>query len=101
MKGGTVEFRSDEEDTKGWNANGVIDKDGKFTLQTYRSDKQNPGAVQGKHSIIVRPPEDEGSMAGATPPVPIHADMLSYDKSGLKFEVKPGPNTCPLTVRKP
>ena len=59
------------------------------------------GAVVGKHSIIVRPPEDEGSMAGATPPVPIHADMLSYEKSGLNFEVKPGPNTCPLTVRKP
>ena len=101
LSGGSVEFRSEEEDTKGWNATAEIGQDGKFSVRTFRGDKYHPGAVIGKHSIIVTPPPDEGSKAGVTPPAPLHADMLSYDKSGLKFEVKPGPNTCPLTVRKP
>ena len=101
MKGGSVEFRSEEEETKGLTATGAIDETGKFTLQTYSGDKYKPGAVAGKHSVIVTPPPDEGSKAGVAPPPVLHADLLSYEKSGLKFVVNPGPNSCTLTVRIP
>jgi hypothetical protein len=101
LAGGSVEFRSEEPATLNWNATGQIDAQGKFTLRTFQDNRYFDGAVLGKHSIIVTPPPDEGSVAGSTPPAVLHSDMLVYEKSLLSFEVKPGANTCTLTVRKP
>src|SRR5205085_213820 len=52
LVGGSVEFESQEAETKGLNARGDIGADGSYRLKTGKDD----GAVEGSHRVIVVPP---------------------------------------------
>lgn len=76
------------------NARGKIEKDGTFTLTTY---KENDGAVAGEHKVVIIQMTGSPLMAAAKmgPIQHTHghdtgAKYRSYDTSGLNFKVEPG-----------
>lgn len=76
-------------------ATGDIRPDGTFTLSTA---KPGDGAVVGRYHVLVVPPGDD---YGPKNPRPIDPRFGDPKTSGIEFEVKPGPNTLPVTVHRP
>lgn len=89
-EGFIVEFASQEEATKGMNAQGRVDADGNFKLKTTVKGKEKDGAVAGAHKVVVVPPP---SGMGEALPVPFR--YADYGTSGLTFEVRPGESNAP------
>jgi hypothetical protein len=98
LVGATVEFESQEAETKGVNARGEVGEDGTYRLKTGRED----GAVEGLHRVIVVPPPyPPGNMSGPAPKEVLHSRFRSYETSGLQFTVKPEPNRFNISVDLP
>ena len=84
--GFVVEFSSQAEETKGLNASGEVQADGKFTLKTLINGVMKDGAVAGPHKVVVVPPPSGKGPAVITP-VPLRYG--GYNTSGLTFDVNP------------
>jgi hypothetical protein len=81
-------------------ARGYIQQDGTFELSTERP---GDGSLGGRYRVLVKPPtqgraDDEVRNNNALLIDPRHT---RFEASGLEFEVKPGPNHCPITVEPP
>jgi len=96
MNAGLVEFRSEAPATKGVKARGVIQADGTFSLKTNIQGKDQDGAVEGEHLVIVLPPAAANPEDMDAPPPeqpaasPINERFSNYAESGLSFTVTPG-----------
>lgn len=100
LTGGSVEFQSDAEATKGLNASGPIRPDGTFRLYTYR---KFDGAVAGPHRAIVIPPvpDETGLNEGKKLKPRIHPRFQRYEQSRLEFTVTPKGNRFNIEVEGP
>lgn len=97
--GCTVEFRSEAGESKGLNAKGEVDAEGRFNLSTIVDGKPKPGAALGKHSVAVFPPEMKPSNMDGPPPIEIvPVRYRKYEESGLSFEAKQGANSYSITI---
>lgn len=85
-EGFIVEFASQEEATKGMNAQGKVEADGTFKLKTNVKGKDKDGAVAGLHKVVVVPPP---ASSGGPEILPVPFRYADYGSSGLTFEVKP------------
>lgn len=97
VRGGVIEFRSENPAAEGLNARGQIADDGSFRLSTYGKDD---GAIEGQHRAIVVPAISEAMKKDdekRPPPRLIAARYQSFERSGLQFTVQPGSNQ-PLTI---
>lgn len=73
---------------RGRSARGMIDRDGTFTLTTYR---EGDGAQIGTHPVVVTPvPADELDRKGRADRVPLPARYSSPKTSGLEIDVISG-----------
>jgi hypothetical protein len=98
LVGATVEFEA-EGRAAGGNARGTVGADGRYRLTTF---KDGDGAIEGPHRVLVVPPPYEPSNLQGPPPRPVlNPKFSNYDTSGLRFTVKPEPNTYDITVEKP
>jgi hypothetical protein len=61
LTGGHIMFRCDEDAQ--WLITGVIEADGRFTLQTRFEDVDWPGAVAGTHAVTIIPPTPQEGVA--------------------------------------
>jgi hypothetical protein len=93
---GTVEFETIEDIKTRLNARGEIQPDGTFRLTTY---VDNDGAVAGEHRALVMPPLAVDNSAPVKRPIKAH--YRGYETSGLRFTVKPEPNTFTIEVQRP
>ena len=85
-QGGTVEFRTTDEEGNTVNASGQIEPDGSFQLSTFAP---HDGVLPGKHqAILLNPSAGEGESPAAVAIFPRKYE--SYDTSGLEFAVDPG-----------
>lgn len=92
--GGMIEFRTTNAEGEIVNAQGKIESDGTFQLSTYG---QHDGALPGKHqAILVSPSVEEGP--AAKPVVFFPKKYLSYDTSGLEFDIQPGGSDLEIKV---
>ena len=89
---GQVVFDFTDTDGKKHSASGPIKADGTFILGTERP---GDGAVVGKHKALIAFPTSAGDIP---PPQVILGKYTSFEKSGLEFEVKPGPNEFTITL---
>ena len=103
MTGGSVEFRSEEADTKGQNATGTIDATGKFTLQTYRGNKYQPRCLSRQACGDCDPAARRGfqSRIDATTSYPCRYGELRQVGTEVRSEARPKqlPADRPQTVK--
>lgn len=62
-KGSTIMFQStslNKEDGTPVSADGVIQDDGTFTIETKMFGKSRPGAVEGEHNVLIAEPDQRG-----------------------------------------
>ena len=71
-------------------ARSVIEPDGSFRLETVLEQGAAPGALPGKHRVLVRSPlrSERDTNWRAT----VHTRFGSYDTSGLVLTIEPGGN---------
>jgi hypothetical protein len=84
--GFTVEFASQNAETKDLNARGIVDENGAFQLKSTWNGKEKDGAVAGQHKVVIVPPP---AASGGPSVLPIPYRYADYNQSGLTFEVKP------------
>ncbi len=97
---GDIEFYNAEHQI---NARGKINRDGTFTVGTY---KDNDGAVEGEHKIVII--QNTGSVLEDQFKVKINHNhgglvdraYIDYRTSGLSCTVKPGINQFELVVKR-
>jgi hypothetical protein len=95
--GFAVAFSSSAEATKGVEATGRIDADGRFALETRQDGQQRPGAVAGPHRVVILPPPGFGDDSGEIEAIPLR--YADYSQSGLTAEVRPdAPNEILLEL---
>lgn len=87
-EGFAVEFSSQHDTTRGISAMGIVDRDGRFILQTRQQGRQRPGAVAGPHRVVVLPPPAFGDEGVELLPIPLR--YADYSKSGLTATVTEG-----------
>jgi hypothetical protein len=95
LTAGTVEFGPVDKDAI-LAPRGEIQADGTFRMSTF---KEGDGAPEGEYRVLVTPPEN----ADPDRPRPKSFDprFTSFEKSGLKYTVKPGKNEFfTITVEK-
>jgi hypothetical protein len=93
LANGHVEFMLENDQTV--RADGKIQPDGSFTMQTQQQGKLLHGAVEGKYLARIIPPEDEDGDGRKRRPPPIHPRFLDFKTSGLSFPV---PTSGAITV---
>jgi hypothetical protein len=77
-------------------ARGYIDADGTFTMST---DSEGDGSLAGRYKALIRGPTQGHGEDDPLSKVPmIDIKYYSFEKSGLEFDVKPGPNDFTITV---
>ena len=81
-------------------ANGSIDASGRYSVST----GTDAGLAPGKYIAIVvatkDPPQPYDKTGAEIPPIPITPGKYSSSTtSDLRFDVKPGPNTIPLSLK--
>ncbi len=77
-------------------ARAYIDTDGTFVMST---DSEGDGSLVGKYKALIRGPTQGHGEDDPLSKVPmIDMKYYSFEKSGLEFEVKPGPNDFTITV---
>ena len=99
---GTIEFYNQEHKI---NARGKLNRDGKFTLTTY---KEGDGAIAGKHKVvIIQIVTDPTGPLGESKMKVVHnhgalvaRKYLDYRTSGLACDIKQGINSVELVVEK-
>ena len=85
-KGGTVEFRTTDDEGNTVNASGQIEPDGSFQLTTFAP---HDGVLPGKHqAILLNPSAGEGESPAAVAIFPRKYER--YDTSGLEVVVDAG-----------
>lgn len=98
---GMVEFDPlAADDTKRFNARGLIHSDGTYFLTTF---EEGDGAVPGRHRVLVQEPYpnvdiEEGESVGSHS---IDPKYWRYGTSGLEFEVREGENEINIVVTRP
>ena len=98
LPGGLITF-SPVDPSNHTGARAYIDLDGAFTMST---DSEGDGSLVGRYKAVIRPPSQGKGEDDPLSKVPmIDLKYLSFEKSGLEFEVKPGPNEFVITVDRP
>ena len=82
LRGGTILFESESQPVF---ARGPIAEDGTFSVGTY---EVGDGAVAGWHRVAVLPAPPEVDADEVSVPPPIDVKYQSYERSGLRFEIK-------------
>jgi hypothetical protein len=96
LTGGTIEFAPVNKDAM-LGPRAEIREDGTFSASTH---KEGDGAPEGEYRVQITPPDNEEP--GRPKPQPFDRRFSSYEKSGLKYTVKPGRNEFfTITVERP
>jgi hypothetical protein len=100
---GTVNFLP--EDGNKPSATGEIQPDGSYELQTFQSNRPSPGAVIGKHTVVIVAMQDMASRLPEEriplPPPIVPIKYTSPATSDLKAEVKDQENTIDFDLQDP
>ena len=84
-------------------ARGEVQEDGTFALVMYKDGRSYAGLITGDYRARVEPPgydDYETDEERAKKLKQVKPQYLSYDKSGLKFQIEPRENTLKVEVEK-
>lgn len=97
LTSGQVVFKPVDEKVQ-VSARGDIEKDGSFTLGTY---KDGDGAVPGKYLALINPPPRPKKREKAIGRPIIDPRFTNYETSGLEFDVTQSKNDFTIVVEPP